>query len=74
MIYFKIYESTISIIAAPLLFPIYFQSMTVRHAYTRQKWMVSIRTETIDIFFLKKYIYKFRTYFGCLYSILNSCY
>ena len=29
-------------LAAPLLFPVYFQFMTIRHAIKRQKWMVRL--------------------------------
>ncbi|CAF1305341.1 unnamed protein product [Adineta ricciae] len=41
-------------IAAPLLFPVYFQFMTIRHAIKRNKWM--------DLFWLSLFYIKFFTF------------
>jgi len=45
-------------LAAPLLFPLYFQFVTIRHAVNRKKWLVKEKTtenssDTTTDFFVK---------------------
>lgn len=51
-------------IAAPLLFPVYFQFMTIRHAVKRQKWM--------DVVFLGLYYLKFFTIMPMILGLIGA--
>lgn len=66
----KIFHFNVFSSAAPMLFPLYFQFMTIRHAYVRKRWTVKASIDFIFRFVFDSIVLGFGLVIVALHSIL----